>query len=178
MENTNVLTIKGELNMKKEKHACRAIGLVIVMASVLLFSGCGGVFFPLPYRSLAPFEGRVVDTETKEPIEGAVVLAVYYFTFAGIAGSDSYVGDGQEIGLAVDRGADQGRRHGIEGIDRSDGLHGISSPLFSIDRFPDRNPRVRDRRWEMWPKSPPAAADKPPDRPPARCRPHAPVRKR
>jgi len=50
----------------------------------------------LPYSSLAPFEGKVIDAETKEPIEGAVVLGVYYFTAYTIAGSNSYVEDGQE----------------------------------------------------------------------------------
>ena len=74
----------------------RFIWLVITIICVLFVSGCGGIFFPLPYSSLAPFEGKVIDTETKEPIEGAVVLAVYYFTAHTIAGSNSYVEDGQE----------------------------------------------------------------------------------
>ena len=58
--------------------------------------GCGGRFVPIPYRSLAPFKGKVVDTDTKEPIDEAAVLAVYYVTEASIMGSNSYVVDGQD----------------------------------------------------------------------------------
>ena len=68
----------------------------MLLTSVLFISGCGGIFFPSPYRSLAPFEGKVIDADTKQPIEGAVVLGVYYFTAYTIAGSNSYVEDGQE----------------------------------------------------------------------------------
>jgi len=82
--------------MKRKNFARRFVWLVITIICVFFLSGCGGIFFPLPYRSLAPFEGKVIDAETKEPIEGAVVLAVYYFTSYGIAGSNSYVEDGQE----------------------------------------------------------------------------------
>lgn len=74
----------------------RFILLVILIVCPLFISGCGGIFFPLPYRSLAPFKGKVIDAETKQPIEGAVVLGVYYFTAYTIAGSNSYVEDGQE----------------------------------------------------------------------------------
>ena len=45
---------------------------------------------------LRSFEGKVVDTETKEPIEGAAVLAVYYGSTDSIAGSSHYAVDAQE----------------------------------------------------------------------------------
>jgi hypothetical protein len=82
--------------MKKKNNRHRFIWLLIAITSVYFVTGCGGIFFPLPYRSLAPFKGKVVDADTKEPIEGAVVLAAYYFTSYGIAGSNSSVEDGQE----------------------------------------------------------------------------------
>lgn len=70
---------------------------VIVFLFVFLFlQSMGGIFFPLPYRSLAPFSGKVIDAETKEPIAEAVVLAVYYMTSYTVAGSNSYLEDGQE----------------------------------------------------------------------------------
>ncbi len=45
---------------------------------------------------LASFEGKVIDTDTKEPIEGAVVLVVYEKSHSTIAGSISYNVDNQE----------------------------------------------------------------------------------
>ena len=82
--------------MEKGNIMHRFSWLVITMICFLFVSGCEGVIFPLPYRSLAPFEGKVIDAETKEPIEGAVILAVYYFTTYTIAGSNSHLKDGQE----------------------------------------------------------------------------------
>jgi hypothetical protein len=70
--------------------------LLSAIISVFFVTGCGGIFNPLPYRSLAPFKGKVIDADTKEPIQGAAVLAVYYFTAYGIAGANSYLEDGQE----------------------------------------------------------------------------------
>jgi hypothetical protein len=52
--------------------------------------------FKRPEYYLASFEGKVIDVDTKEPIEGAVVLAIYHKTVHTIAGSNTYVIDGQE----------------------------------------------------------------------------------
>jgi hypothetical protein len=82
--------------MKKGKSIHRFVYLMITIICALFVSGCEGVLFPLPYRSLAPFEGQVVDAETKEPIEGAVVLGLYYYETYTIAGSNSHLKDGQE----------------------------------------------------------------------------------
>lgn len=82
--------------MNSQYKMLRIVWLMIAVTSIFFVTSCGGVFFPLPYRSLAPFKGKVVDADTKEPIEGAVVLGVYYFTAYTIAGSNSYVEDGQE----------------------------------------------------------------------------------
>jgi hypothetical protein len=70
--------------------------LATALAIVALFCGCEGVLFPLPYRSLAPFEGKVVDAQTKEPIEGVAVLAVYYYETYTVAGSNSIIKDARE----------------------------------------------------------------------------------
>jgi hypothetical protein len=84
---------------KKKRMSNKSLNLVfiIVFLGIFLFlQSMGGIFFPLPYRSLAPFSGKVIDAETKEPIAEAVVLAVYYMTSYTVAGSNSYVEDGQE----------------------------------------------------------------------------------
>lgn len=82
------------MNSKYSLH--RLFWFLTAIISIFFVTGCGGIFNPLPYRSLAPFKGKVVDADTKEPIQGAAVLAVYYFTSYGIAGANSYVEDGQE----------------------------------------------------------------------------------
>jgi hypothetical protein len=55
-----------------------------------------GIFMPVPYRSLAPFYGKVIDADTKEPIPDVVVLAVYELTRYTLAGEVGYIVDGQE----------------------------------------------------------------------------------
>ncbi len=82
--------------MMKIKPKRRLLWLVIIIICVLFVYGCEGVLFPLPYRSLAPFEGKVIDAETKEPIKGAVVLGLYYYETYSVAGSSSHLKDGQE----------------------------------------------------------------------------------
>jgi hypothetical protein len=52
--------------------------------------------FRKPEYYLAPFKGKVIDTDTKEPIEGAVILAVYHSSVSSVAGSMSYIVDAQE----------------------------------------------------------------------------------
>jgi hypothetical protein len=54
------------------------------------------VWFNVPYYYLPPFEGKVVDAETKEPISGAAVLAVYYGEYPTIAGANTYAIDAKE----------------------------------------------------------------------------------
>lgn len=70
--------------------------IMLSMLSLFSILGCEGVLFPLPYRSLAPFKGKVIDTDTKKPIEGAVVLALYYYETYSIAGANLHLKDGQE----------------------------------------------------------------------------------
>jgi hypothetical protein len=54
------------------------------------------IFSIIPYYYLMPFEGKVIDADTKEPIEGAVVLAVYYDEATSIAGTNTFPIDAQE----------------------------------------------------------------------------------
>jgi hypothetical protein len=82
--------------MNEKANLPAFVWLLIVMLGVFLVIEGGGLFSPLPYRSLAPFKGKVIDADTKKPIQGAVVLAVYYFTGYGPAGAMSSVKDGQE----------------------------------------------------------------------------------
>lgn len=75
-----------------KRWARLSAGVICILSAM----GCEGVFFPLPYRSLAPFEGKVIDADTKEPIEGAVVLALYYYKTYSVAGTNSNLKDGRE----------------------------------------------------------------------------------
>ena len=52
------------------------------------------IFCPLAY--LAPYKGKVIDAETKKPIEGAAVLIIYYNESPTIAGSSVLPADAQE----------------------------------------------------------------------------------
>ncbi len=88
--------------MQKRKILKFFLSAFILQALVLNFLGCSYVV-RWPYYYLAPFKGKVIDTDTKEPIEGAVVLAVYYVTTTSIAGGSDYILDGQET-LTDDNG--------------------------------------------------------------------------
>ena len=61
------------------------------------------VWFNVPYYYLPPFEGKVIDAETKQPISGAAVLAVYYAEYATVQGANTYEVDAQET-LTDERG--------------------------------------------------------------------------
>lgn len=49
------------------------------------------------YYSDGPWMGKVIDTETKEPIEGAVVLAVWQKVYASPTGRNHYFFDAIEV---------------------------------------------------------------------------------
>jgi hypothetical protein len=69
------------------------IVMILLAACLLLLSGMSlltGKYY------LSSFEGKVVDAETKQPVEGAAVLAVYYKVGATIAGSVTHAVDAQE----------------------------------------------------------------------------------
>ncbi|MGD8304030.1 MAG: hypothetical protein PVI55_16570 [Desulfobacterales bacterium] len=68
----------------------KKIALIAAIVTILL------VFF-CPFAYLAPYKGKVIDAENKEPIKGAVVLVVYYGTAYSVAGSNSYEVDAREV---------------------------------------------------------------------------------
>jgi hypothetical protein len=76
-------------------HSCCRL-ILFALAALCLPILYITIFLYLPYYELAPFEGRVVDADTKEPIEGAAVLAVYYDDSTSIAGSNTYPIDAHE----------------------------------------------------------------------------------
>jgi hypothetical protein len=71
------------------------IGLIFII--LLILGTCtGGALSPLPYRHLDTFSGKVIDADRKKPIPGVAVLAVYYKETFSVAGSNTFVVDGQE----------------------------------------------------------------------------------
>jgi hypothetical protein len=66
---------------------------VLLSISLLLFltQGCA------IYHHYGEFTGKVIDAETKEPLEGVAVLAIYNTEQYGLAGSISYYVDAQEM---------------------------------------------------------------------------------
>lgn len=70
------------------------IAFIFFAACLLILSGMSlltGKYY------LSSFEGKVIDTETKAPIEGAAVLAIYYEeAFSPVDGSKLYVVDAQQ----------------------------------------------------------------------------------
>jgi len=64
---------------------------LLLLSSVMpLTTGCA------VYHYYGPYYGKVIDADTKQPLEGAAVLAVYYTESYGLAGStDNYL-DAQE----------------------------------------------------------------------------------
>ncbi|PJA83522.1 MAG: hypothetical protein CO147_01295 [Nitrospirae bacterium CG_4_9_14_3_um_filter_44_28] len=61
--------------------------LLIVLTA---FTGCAVV------HTYGPYYGKVINSETKEPLEGVAVLAVYYTEQHGPAGSVKHYADAQE----------------------------------------------------------------------------------
>lgn len=63
---------------------------------LLFFIFCFSSGFSLFPCYLSPFEGKVIDADTKTPIEEAAVLAVYHGSTISVAGSNIYPVDAQE----------------------------------------------------------------------------------
>ena len=61
----------------------KIIGLMVLSAMILLLAPDAGHAGWLIYHK-PDFKGRVIDAETKEPIEGAVVVAAYYKSTMGV----------------------------------------------------------------------------------------------
>jgi hypothetical protein len=78
---------------RRKKFTWYAIFPLAVILLPILFLV---VWFNVPYYYLPPFEGKVIDAETEQPISGAAVLAVYYGEYPSIAGASTYAIDAQE----------------------------------------------------------------------------------
>lgn len=59
-------------------------------------------FGPLAYAQLGPYQGKVIDAETKQPVEGAAVLAVWWLQSPGIAHPVESVHDALETVTDLD----------------------------------------------------------------------------
>ena len=55
------------------------------------------IFFAIPAFAAGPWRGKIIDIETKEPIEGAVVLAVWERVYRTPAGASSYFYEAKEV---------------------------------------------------------------------------------
>jgi hypothetical protein len=77
---------------KKARSKLILLGLTLVSLPLLYII----IYSYLPYYELNPFTGKVIDVDTKEPIDGAAVLAVYYDQTITIAGTNTYPIDAQE----------------------------------------------------------------------------------
>ncbi|MFQ5853553.1 MAG: hypothetical protein ACE5JU_23590 [Candidatus Binatia bacterium] len=105
--------------MKKERGR-----IVSLLAGVLLFSvSCGRVIY-----ADGPYHGKVIDKETKQPIEGAAVLAVWWKETPMIAQAQITFYDAQETLT------DQEGNFTIPGITggSANPLAKIREPLFTI----------------------------------------------
>lgn len=78
----------------QEKRNCIVKGVIKLgcTALIMLFL-CTGCAIISHYGA---YHGKVVDAETKEPLEGAAVLAVYFTTSSGPGGAISHYLDAQE----------------------------------------------------------------------------------
>jgi hypothetical protein len=65
---------------------------MFMIATLLVCSGCVSAF-----RFDGPYKGKVVDAETKQPMEGVVVLGVWNKVYGNVAGSTSEFYDSIEI---------------------------------------------------------------------------------
>lgn len=83
---------------KKKKSCCfsESIATLFLVSFILASTGCSSRISLLPYLHLDEFVGKVVDSETKKPIDGAVILAVYYYEAITPVGTRDYIIDGQE----------------------------------------------------------------------------------
>ena len=67
--------------------------IILVAFIMLMLPLLSGFAF---YHRYGPFMGKVIDVETKEPIEGAAVLAVYYTYSSTVGGRVSHYTNAQE----------------------------------------------------------------------------------
>ncbi|PKL52238.1 MAG: hypothetical protein CVV37_02310 [Nitrospira bacterium HGW-Nitrospira-1] len=82
--------------MKKEPFMFKMT--LIILAVIIIFGVTPAFAISATfYYSDGPWSGKVIDAETKTPIEGAVVLAVWQKVYATPAGDNSYFFDAVEV---------------------------------------------------------------------------------
>lgn len=64
------------------------IFFVVILTSILLIT---------PAYAAGPWKGKIIDIETKEPLEGAVVLAVWMRAYRTPAGDNTYFYNSREV---------------------------------------------------------------------------------
>lgn len=74
------------------KHYKSIVVLILLCASMLCCSGCVTYF---GYDG--PYEGRVIDRDTRQPIEGAVVHGTWVRSYPGPGGASSKYYDSREV---------------------------------------------------------------------------------
>ena len=139
--------------VSKKKIRTRHFVIVIFLFLFLLILGpcTAGVFSPIPYRHLDAFKGKVIDTDSKESIEGAVVLAVYYKETYTVAGSNSWTVDGQEV-LTDENGEfkiSEKRRWFVIHRGYTEGKLTIFKPGYGV--FPSHNNAKAIEENKFWP---------------------------
>ncbi|MDA8240451.1 MAG: hypothetical protein M0Z67_08795 [Nitrospiraceae bacterium] len=72
-------------------------GILFVLAVIIIFTSSAFASSGWLVYHDGAFKGKVIDAETKEPIEGAVVVAIYHIREYGIAESGSSVADVKEV---------------------------------------------------------------------------------
>lgn len=68
-----------------------ALKIAVLLMVAGLFWGCAGT------HEFGPYSGKVVDKETNEPIEGAVVFVRFFTQTGHFAGTSSYFADAVEV---------------------------------------------------------------------------------
>ena len=74
------------------KRTFQTLAVIVTFWVTFASAGSASLFY-----SDGPWSGKVIDSETKEPIEGAVVLTVWRKVYATPAGDNSYFLDAIEV---------------------------------------------------------------------------------
>lgn len=80
------IAISGRNGMKR-----RIMRLLVIVCAISITSGCANAV-----RIDGPYEGRIIDAETGQPIEGVVVLGVWYREMPTVAGAVTRYYDASE----------------------------------------------------------------------------------
>jgi len=90
-----MVTAYGNLKIFNRRLLMRTNGFLIVFFVTVFLIFTAGCAYPIRYDG--PYQGRVIDAETKQPIEGVVVLGVWYkIAGVGAGGASHEFYDAQE----------------------------------------------------------------------------------